>query len=236
MRATIAFFIILLSIGGCANRGSETDSQTARSAAGAALGAAAAVAGTAALGAPRPLVIGAGIGGAALGYYLTSTNFDAGPINRAGGQIYVQGEYVGVSIPSYVLFETNSADFTPDAEALLDSAVAVLKRYPNNNILVSGNTSGFGSHRYDQNLSTARARQVASYLWAHGINNFKNQNNQMRKLNFVGYGDYFPIANSTKSRNIQKNSRIQITSYPSQVDLKLNKESTVFNNMGGFDS
>ncbi|HVY53793.1 MAG TPA: hypothetical protein VHA13_04675, partial [Gammaproteobacteria bacterium] len=124
MRSVTILISILFLLTGCSNQPRSND-QMARNTAGATLGTAAAIAGTAALGAPRPLVIGAGIGGAALGYYLTTMRFDAGPIYRAGGEVYTQGEYAGVSIPAYRLFEPNSSDLLPQGEALLDSAIAV---------------------------------------------------------------------------------------------------------------
>ncbi len=221
------FFSILVS--SCTTNTYE-DRDASRHAAGAAVGGAAAGFGTAALGAPRPLIVGATAGGMALGYYVTTLRFDAGPIYQAGGQVYTQGDYLGINIPAYKLFEANTAEFRADADPILDSAVAVLKRYPNSNILVSGNTSGMGG-RWDQKLSQARARQVAAYLWSQGIGSFKSQSLQRRRLSFVGYGDYFPIANSLKVENIQKNSRIQITAYPSKEDLKLD-HATEFGNMG----
>jgi outer membrane protein OmpA-like peptidoglycan-associated protein len=228
---TLVLAFAFLLQGCTANTSNRRD--TGRQAAGATLGGAAAGLSTAALGAPRPLVVGAALGGMALGYYVTTLRFDAGPIYKAGGQVYAQGEYIGVSIPSYKLFDTNTAEFLPQAEPLLDSAVAVLKRYPNSNVLVSGNTSGMSRNRYDQKLSEARARRVSAYLWAHGINIYKPQDLKTRKLAFVGYGNYFPIANSlSKSENIQKNSRIQITAYPSKEALADDKVTTAFNNIG----
>jgi hypothetical protein len=208
------------------------DRDTSKHVAGAAIGGAAAGFGTAALGAPRPMIVGAAVGGMALGYYVTTLRFDAGPIYKVGGHVYSQGDYVGIDIPSYKLFDANTAELRPDADPLLDSAVAVLKRYPDSNVLVSGNTSGMGAHRYDQKLSQARARRVAAYLWSHGIGSFKAQSINTRKLSFVGYGDYFPIASDVKIENVQKNSRIQITVYPSKKDLQLDKTSQAFENVG----
>ncbi len=224
-----AFSVIFLS--GCtASTGNQRE--TPKHVAGAAIGGTAAGVGAAALGAPRPLIAGAAVGGMALGYYATTVRFDAGPIYKAGGQVYTQGEYAGIDIPAYRLFEPNTADLKPQGEALLDSAVSVLKRYPNSNILVSGNTGGLGGHRYDQKLSQARARRVASYLWAHGIVEYKPKSLQTRRLAFVGYGNYFPIADDLKANNIQKNSRIQITAYPVKADLQLDKTTAAFNNVG----
>jgi outer membrane protein OmpA-like peptidoglycan-associated protein len=225
------FTLLSFFLAGCtANTPKNRDSS--RQVAGAAIGGAAAGVGTAALGAPRPLIVGASVGGMALGYYVTTLRFDAGPIYKVGGQVYAQGDYVGINIPSYKLFEANTAEFRADATPLLDSTVAVLKRYPNSNILVSGNTSGIAGHRFDQKLSQARARQVAAYLWAHGVNSFESQSIQRRRLAFVGYGDYFPIASDVKIENVQKNSRIQITAYPSRRDLQLDPMTRAFENVG----
>jgi len=233
-KQTLRLFMLILfsfmAIGCTANTSENKDAS--RHVAGAALGGAAAGVGMAALGAPRPLIVGAAVGGMALGYYMTTLRFDAGPIYKVGGQVYAQGDYVGIYIPSYKLFEDNTAELRPDAGPTLDSVVAVLKRYPNSNILVSGNTSGMGAHRYDQKLSQARARRVVAYLWAHGVSSFKAQNMNMRRLAFVGYGDYFPIANPMSIHNAQKNSRIQITAYPSKADLQLDKVSMAFANVG----
>lgn len=222
-----------LFLSGCTASSSDKR-DTSKQVAGTAIGGAAAGFGTAALGAPRPVIAGAAVGGMALGYYATTLRFDAGPIYKAGGQVYTQGEFVGIDIPSYQLFEANSAELKPQAEPLLDSAVAVLKRYPNSNILVSGNTSGIGGHRYDQKWSQARARRVASYLWSHGVGEFKAQSLKQRRLRFVGYGNYFPIANDLNPKNIQKNSRIQITAYPPKTELQLDKTTATFSNIGDY--
>lgn len=238
MTYRIGLLLIISSLitSACTSNPFSNNSRTTSSnVAGAAVGGGAGVAASAALGAPRGLVVGAGVGGAMLGYYLTTLRFSAGPIYKAGGDVYAQGEYVGISLPCYKLFDLNSSELLPQAEPILNSAVAVLKRYPNSNILISGNTSGMDSHRRDQILSSARARSVAAYLWAHGINNFKNQSISTRKLDFLGYGSNVPIADAMKAANIQKNNRIQITAYPSPADLRIEPRNTTFTNVGGYD-
>ncbi|HSW69665.1 MAG TPA: OmpA family protein [Gammaproteobacteria bacterium] len=179
----------------------------------------------------------AGLGGAALGYYVSTLNFDAGGVTQIGGQVFTLGDYVTIEIPTDQIFDENSADLLPEASPVLQSTVEVLKRYPDNNILVSGNTSGFGTRRWELSLSERRAREVAAYLWAHGINGFKggtqfNPNEPLRTLSYVGYGNYFPIANNIKADSIRQNSRIQITSYPSRDRLKICKDQKVFANIG----
>ena len=184
------------------------------------------------LGGSKAQMALAGLGGAALGYYFTTLSYDAGPITNAGGRVYKIGDYLGIVIPSDQLFESNTADFLPEAKPILESIVTVLKRAPNNNIIVSGNMSGFGRERDEQKLSEKRAQKIVAYLWNAGINNFKDRSIDTRKLNYVGYGNYFPIANSITNNGIRQNSRIQITSYPSDCNLKLSNKQMTMNNIG----
>jgi outer membrane protein OmpA-like peptidoglycan-associated protein len=209
------------------------DNHTTGSPWGAAAGAAIGAGGVAALGGPKMYMGLAGLGGGAIGYYVTTLRYDSGGIMQAGGQVYSVGEYVGIEIPTDKLFEPNSAEFTPYASNVLDSAVTVLKRYPNNNILISGNTSGFDRPKRERTLSLQRARAVSSYLWKSGINDFKNPTNDMRKLAYIGYGNYFPIASNQTNNGIRANSRIQITSYPCNADLGVDKRKMTFMNVGG---
>lgn len=185
------------------------------------------------VGAPKAYIGLAALTGGAIGYYATTLRYDAGGVAHAGGNVYKIGEYVGIYMPTDKLFEPNTAELTPEANSVLDSAVTVLKRYPNNNILISGNTSGFDRPKRERALSLKRARVVSAYLWENGINDFKEPGNDMRKLDYVGYGDYFPIASSLTNTGIRENSRIQITSYPSTADLHLGKRAMAFNNISG---
>ena len=183
----------------------------------------------------------AGLGGAALGYYVSTLTFDSGGVTQVGGQVFTQGDFVTIEIPTDRIFEENTADLLPEATPALDSAVDVLKRYPDNNILVSGNTSGFGTARWERTLSEKRAREVAAYLWAHGVNSFKggtgdfDPSSPMRTLGYVGYGNYFPISNNIRAASIRENSRIQITAYPSRRQLHLCDDQKVHANIGGTD-
>lgn len=202
-----------------------------------AAGGAAAGAGVAALlRAPGPVVGIAGIGGAAVGYYVTTLQYQSQGIKKACGKVYKIGDYIGIYIPSDKLFEVNTADFLPSAPAILDSAAEVLKRNPNNNILISGNTSGFGRPRWEQKLSEKRAERVAGYLWSSDISQFKERSLETRKLNYVGYGNYVPISSDLTNNGIRENSRIQITSYPTDCELNIDKKHMAMRNIGGDDT
>jgi outer membrane protein OmpA-like peptidoglycan-associated protein len=186
-------------------------------------------------GGSKPALVAGGLGGGALGYYFSTLRYDAGGIIQGGGKVYTLGKTVGIYLPSDQLFESNTAEFRPQAKPILDSVVQVLKRYPNNNIIISGNTSGFARPYWEQRLSERRAQRVSAYLWNAGINQFQYRSNYMRKLNYVGYGNYFPISNDYTNPSIRENSRIQITSYPSDCDLHLDEQHIAVRNMGAFD-
>lgn len=176
-----------------------------------------------------------GLGGAGLGYYLTTARFAANGIISAGGQVFTQGDFATIEVPTDRLFEVNTAEFLPGSTLTLDSIVSVLNRYPCNNILISGNTSGFGTSKYEHTLSEDRAKEIAAYLWVHGITSFQPNSFHQRKLMYVGFGNYFPIANNIQIKSIRSNSRIQITAYPTTTQLQGDTRFKTFNNIGGSD-
>lgn len=232
----IASLAALLSLTACSYTPFGNDNHLTGSPVGTAMGAGAgATAGYIWSGHSVPLAIVGGVIGGSIGYYVTTLRFASGGVIQAGGEVYTLGDYATIEIPTDNLFDVNSDEFLPNAEPILDSVVAVLCRYPNSNIMVSGNTSGFGTTKWQRKLSEARARQVASYLWAKGVNNFKGQSIDSRKLTYVGYGNYFPISNDLHAKSLRENSRIQITAYPSNADLHLDKRHQVFHNIGGLN-
>lgn len=231
--ATLVFSLLLLS--GC--NSNPSDKQLAGTGIGAAVGA-----GTAALlGGSKNALIASGVAGGAIGYYLGGLQYTSNNITTACGQVYRVGDLIGINIPSDQLFLPNTAEFTPQAEPILDSVGDILNRYPNNNILISGNTSGFDRPKREQELSEKRAQKVAFYLWNTGISQYKEpcletkDSDGLKKLTYVGYGDYLPIASTETLHGLRQNSRIQITSYPTNVDLRMDKRRATMRNVGALD-
>lgn len=188
------------------------------------------------LGGSKSFLVLGGVGGGAVGYYISSMRYAASGIIQAGGQVYVLGDYVGIYVPSDSLFEPNTARLTPQSHEIIASITQVLQRKPNNNILISGNTSGFALPQWERKLSTQRAKAISASLWKSGISTFKGNSTDTRKLNYVGYGNYYPIASNLKNTGIRANSRIQITSYPCEGDLQpVSGKKQVFHNVGSLD-
>jgi len=200
---------------------------------GAAVGAGAGAGSAALLGASNSVLAMTGLGGAGVGYYVTTLGFQSKSLRRKGGKVYQVGDMVAIYIPSDMLFESNTADFLPQSDDILNSVYTILQRKPNNNILISGNTSGFYRPKWEQKISQQRAEKISAYLWNAGLSTFQNQSTDLRKLNYVGYGDYFPIANKLTNKGIRENSRIQITSYPNSQKLCLTQRQVAMTNFGG---
>lgn len=226
-------FLSLFFLASCSYNPFIANNHTTGSPTSTLVGAGVGAGGVALLGGSKTLMVLGGLGGGAVGYYVSTLRWDSGGIIQSGGEVYQVGEFIGIYIPSDKLFEPNTAEFLPQAGPILDSTATVLKRYPNNNIIISGNTSGFYREKREQILSEKRAQRVAAYLWAKGINQFNNQSIETnRKLTYVGYGDYFPIASDLTNDGIRANSRIQITSYPTNCDLEIDKRNVAVRNMG----
>lgn len=217
----------LLTLSGCMPISEYDNTSVGTGISGAAIGAVAAGGTAAVLGAPKPVIGFFGLTGAGIGYYLTTLRFASRGIIQAGGKVYTEGDFIIIEVPTDHLFDTNTAEFLPGTEPVLDSIVSALKRYPCNNIIISASTSGFGTQRFQQKLSESRASQVASYLWLRGIGaESKIKDTEIikgRTLMYVGYGDLLPIANDLHLESIRSNSRIQIVGYLGYQELHWNQ-------------
>ena len=210
--------ILATSLTGCTYNPFLLNNHTTGNPLAAGIGAGVGAGTVALLGGSKAMMLAGGLVGGAIGYYATTLRYASGGVLQAGGKVYKIGDYLGIYIPTDNVFEPNTADFLPQAKPILDSAAAILKRYPDHSIIISGNTSGFYHARWEQSLSEKRAQRVAAYLWNAGINH-NNPHIKFYKLNYIGHGDYFPIAKSLHNTGIRENSRIQITSYPSDCDV-----------------
>lgn len=98
-----------------------------------------------------------------------------------------------------VVFATDSAQLLPESFAVLDGAVATLKRYPQLRIEVAGHTDSRGADAYNRALSQRRADAVRTYLAEKGTSN---------ELASRGYGEGQPIADNRTEAGRQENRRV----------------------------
>ena len=75
-----------------------------------------------------------------------------------------------ITIGAEKLFAFDKANISNDGKAALDEAAAKIKANPEvKAVIVTGYTDRIGSDKYNEKLSERRAKQVADYLVAHGV-------------------------------------------------------------------
>ena len=116
---------------------------------------------------------------------------DKCPGSQAGQTIGPDGCPVPVSIDlKGVNFDFDKSNLRPDAVAILNEAVEILKRNPELRTEVAGHTDSKGTDEYNQKLSERRAKAVYDYLVKNGVD-------AGRLVGPVGYGESRPIAPNT---------------------------------------
>ena len=112
---------------------------------------------------------------------------DKCPNSQPGQTIGPDGCPVPVSIDlKGVNFDFDKSTLRPDAVAILNEAVEILKRYPELRVEVAGHTDECGSDDYNQGLSERRARAVYDYMTSNGID-------AGRMVGPNGYGESRPL-------------------------------------------
>jgi len=101
-----------------------------------------------------------------------------------------------------VNFDFDQATIRPDASAILDEAVEILREQPNLDVSVDGHTDAIGSEAYNQRLSERRAQAVVDYLVRHGI--------ERSRLEPRGFGKSQPVASNATDEGRAQNRRVEL--------------------------
>ena len=118
---------------------------------------------------------------------------DKCPGSQAGQTIGPDGCPVQVSIDlKGVNFDFDKSTLRPDAIAILNEAVDILKRYPDLRVEVAGHTDLCGSDTYNQGLSERRSRAVYDYLTSNGVD-------AGRLVGPNGYGESRPLVQTAQT-------------------------------------
>jgi outer membrane protein OmpA-like peptidoglycan-associated protein len=161
-------------------------------------------------GGTKGALIGAGVGTAAgglVGYSLDRENEELRQVLVGTGvQVQKNGKEIVLVMASDVSFRTNSADINAGFYPALNSVAKVLKKYSNQNVIITGYTDNTGSPTYNQDLSARRAESVGAYLVGQGVSS--------NKLFTKGMGELNPIASNANSAGRAQNRRVEITLRP----------------------
>ena len=135
---------------------------------------------------------------------------DKCPGSQAGQTIGPDGCPVPVSIDlKGVNFDFDRSTLRPDAVAILNEAVEILKRYPDLRVEVAGHTDECGTDEYNQGLSERRARAVYDYMTSNGIDagRLSGPNGYGESRPLENLGDAFPGCKSETNRRTELNTQ-----------------------------
>lgn len=101
-----------------------------------------------------------------------------------------------------IFFATGSARIEARSNAALNTIVKILKENPDYTASIEGHTDNTGNPDRNKALSEARARAVAAYLKAKGI--------EESRLTAIGYGQEVEIASNETAAGRAQNRRVEI--------------------------
>ncbi|MCK4304911.1 MAG: OmpA family protein [Candidatus Eisenbacteria sp.] len=102
-----------------------------------------------------------------------------------------------------ILFETNSTTLRPGGREILVNLADVLRKYPEDLILVAGHCDDTGTLEFNQQLSEERAMVVADILIDTGVL-------PLESIQVKGYGEDRPTAQNTTDEGRALNRRVEL--------------------------
>jgi outer membrane protein OmpA-like peptidoglycan-associated protein len=103
---------------------------------------------------------------------------------------------------SDVLFDTGAARLKPGADLALNRLADFMKENDGMRIIIEGHTDSRGDESYNQELSRRRGLAVADALSSRGV--------AQGRVEVVGRGEAYPVANNDTSAGRQENRRVEI--------------------------
>ena len=125
-------------------------------------------------------------------------------LNLADVTVKAVREGISISLDD-IKFAADSAELLPSERVKLEKIAAILRKYPNRDILVAGHTALAGAaENLRVKLSEDRAAEVASYL-------LKEKVRAPERIITRGYGSSRPVASNATEEGKRKNRRVEIT-------------------------
>lgn len=102
-----------------------------------------------------------------------------------------------------IQFDVNSSVVKPASRDVLSELAGILKKYPEDLILVTGHTDSDGAADYNLKLSEMRAQAVGDVLVANGVPG--------ETVTIRGYGETQPLAGNDTAEGKAQNRRVELT-------------------------
>jgi outer membrane protein OmpA-like peptidoglycan-associated protein len=106
------------------------------------------------------------------------------------------------TLKSNLLFDSAKADLKPAAVDSVQQIADIIKKYPEDKVIVVGYTDDQGSDSYNQRLSEQRAQAVRLAMINRGI--------PAASVEPVGMGEASPVAANTTAEGRAKNRRVEL--------------------------
>ncbi len=162
------------------------------------------------IGGKTARIVGAGLGGVAGAVVGNRIDQQIKELREqtagSGVDVTSDGESILVNLPDGVTFDVGSSTLKPGFRATLDNVAASMVNYPNSLIDVYGHTDSTGSDSFNQGLSERRAKAVADYLIARGVDR--------RRVMTQGFGETQPVADNGTASGRSLNRRVEIKIIP----------------------
>ncbi|MDX1479436.1 MAG: OmpA family protein [Saprospiraceae bacterium] len=101
-----------------------------------------------------------------------------------------------------VQFDADSSRITPESIPTLRELQHFLEDNPSVMVEIGGHTNGLPEHDYCDRLSTARAKAIADWIIARGI--------EAGRITYKGYGKRQPIATNATPEGRRQNQRVEV--------------------------
>lgn len=121
-------------------------------------------------------------------------------LSRLGAR--VTDTEVVIPLPGAILFDFDSAAIRPDAERALHDVAQIIASYAARPVRVEGHTDSIAADDYNQALSERRAKSVAEWLAANGV--------ERARLRSAGLGETKPVASNDTAAGRQANRRVEV--------------------------
>jgi outer membrane protein OmpA-like peptidoglycan-associated protein len=163
------------------------------------------------IGGKTARIVGAGIGAAAGGYVGYRMDEQIRELDEATAGTGVDvgttpnGDGILVNLPE-VTFAVDSTTISPQMRDVLGRVAESMIQYPNSLIDVMGHTDSTGSDAYNLDLSRRRAESVTNFLVSRGV--------ARSRIESLGYGEQYPIADNTTVDGRARNRRVEIRITP----------------------
>ena len=121
---------------------------------------------------------------------------------KSVGTTRTKGNKVSLQYKEPIRFGHNSDVIENVSKADISTTAAVLRKYPDNKVIVKGYTDSLGDPAYNIDLSQRRAQAVANELIKQGV--------KAENITAIGYGASNPVATNSTVEGRRQNRRVEL--------------------------